>query len=103
MLLLIAPAATVLILFQIVPILIGANASFRHWPLYDPSGEWIGLHHYIRVLTDPVFLTLVMPNTLLADGALGQHRAVSRAGAGAPPEPRLLRASGSCRRCCCCR
>ena len=65
MLLLIAPAASVLILFQVVPILIGANASFRHWPLYDPSGEWLGLQHYIRVLTDPVFLGLVLPNTLL--------------------------------------
>jgi multiple sugar transport system permease protein len=60
-----APAATVLILFQIVPIVIGANASFRNWRLYDPTGEWVGLHHYMRVLTDPVFLTLVMPNTLL--------------------------------------
>jgi multiple sugar transport system permease protein len=65
MVLLIAPAATVLILFQIVPIVIGANASFRNWRLYDPTGEWVGLHHYMRVLTDPVFLTLVMPNTLL--------------------------------------
>jgi len=65
MVLLIAPAASVLILFQIVPILIGANASFRMWRLYDPTGEWVGLHHYIRVLTDPVFLGLVMPNTLL--------------------------------------
>jgi multiple sugar transport system permease protein len=65
MLLLIAPAATVLFLFQIFPILIGANASFRNWPLYDPSGEWLGLHHYVRVLTDPVFLRVVMPNTLL--------------------------------------
>jgi multiple sugar transport system permease protein len=64
MLLLIAPAASVLILFQVVPILIGANASFRHWPLYDPSGEWLGLQHYIRVLSDPVFLGLVLPNTL---------------------------------------
>jgi multiple sugar transport system permease protein len=65
MVLLIAPAPTVLILFQIVPIVIGANASFRNWRLYDPTGEWVGLHHYMRVLTDPVFLTLVMPNTLL--------------------------------------
>jgi ABC-type sugar transport system permease subunit len=65
MVLLIAPAATVLLLFQIVPILIGANASFRNWRLYDPGGDWVGLHHYMRVLTDPVFLTVVMPNTLL--------------------------------------
>jgi multiple sugar transport system permease protein len=65
MLLLIAPAATVLILFQIMPILIGANASFRHWPLYDPSGAWLGLTHYVAVLTDRVFLRVVLPNTLL--------------------------------------
>jgi multiple sugar transport system permease protein len=65
MLLLIAPAATVLILFQIVPIVIGANASFRHWPLYDPSGDWMGLAHYAAVLTDPVFLWVVLPNTFL--------------------------------------
>ena len=32
-LLLIAPAATVLVLFQVVPIVIGANASFRDWQL----------------------------------------------------------------------
>ncbi len=65
MAILITPAAAVLLLFQIFPILIGANASFRDWPLYDPSGAWLGLDHYIRVLTDPVFLTVVMPNTLL--------------------------------------
>ena len=65
MLLLVAPAATVLILFQIVPIVIGANASFRVWHLYDPEGTWVGLQHYVRVLTDPVFLTVVLPNTFL--------------------------------------
>jgi multiple sugar transport system permease protein len=64
-LLLIAPAALVLILFQIVPILMGANASFREWPLYNPSGAWIGLNHYIYVLTDSVFLRVILPNTFL--------------------------------------
>jgi multiple sugar transport system permease protein len=65
MLLLIAPAATVLLLFQIVPIAIGANASFRDWQLYNPKETWIGLSHYLSILTDPVFLTLVLPNTFL--------------------------------------
>ena len=37
MLALIAPAALVLVLFQIVPILTGGNASFRDWTLYDLS------------------------------------------------------------------
>jgi multiple sugar transport system permease protein len=36
MLALIAPAALVLLCFQVVPILTGANASFRDWTLYDP-------------------------------------------------------------------
>src|SRR5438552_17136416 len=65
MLLLIAPAATVLVLFQVVPIAIGANASFRDWQLYDPKGTWIGLAHYRYILTDPTFLTVVLPNTFM--------------------------------------
>jgi multiple sugar transport system permease protein len=65
MLLLILPAATVLVLFQVAPIIIGANASFRHWPLYNPTGEWLGFAHYKAVLTDSVFLGMVLPNTFL--------------------------------------
>ena len=65
MLLLIAPAATVLILFQIVPIIIGGYASFRDWPLYDPDKAWVAFKHYTYVLTDPVFMGLVLPNTFL--------------------------------------
>ncbi|MFQ5773551.1 MAG: carbohydrate ABC transporter permease [Kiloniellaceae bacterium] len=65
MLLLVAPAVSVLFLFQIVPIAIGANASFRSWALYDPQKTWVGLKHYIYVLSDPVFMTVVLPNTFL--------------------------------------
>ncbi len=65
MLLLIAPAAFVLVSFEIIPILLGMNASFRDWSLVNPSKEWIGLQHYIAVLTDPVFLQVVLPNTFL--------------------------------------
>jgi len=65
MLQLVAPAVIGLSLFQILPILIGANASFRDWDLYDPKGTWVGLHHYKAVLSDPIFLGLVIPNTLL--------------------------------------
>src|SRR5262249_34897176 len=64
-LLLTAPAATVLVLFQVVPIVIGANASFRHWQLYNPKQTWIGLSHYRCILSDPMFLTVVLPHTLL--------------------------------------
>ena len=102
MLLLIAPAATVLFLFQIVPILIGANASFRNWPLYDPSGEWLGLHHYIRVLTDPVFLGVVLPNTLLLM-VLSVSIGLCLGLALAHLLNRDFPGSGWCRPCCCCR
>ena len=54
MLLLIAPAAVILLLFQVVPIVIGANASFRDWALYDPKKTWVGLAHYAAVLTDRI-------------------------------------------------
>jgi len=65
MLLLIAPALTVLLLFQVVPIAIGTNASFRDWQLFNPKQTWIGLAHYSYILSDPVFLWLVLPNTFL--------------------------------------
>ena len=63
MLLLLAPSALLLLLFQVLPIAIGANASFRDWMLTNPKGTWLGWHHYVEVLTDPAFLTIVLPNT----------------------------------------
>ncbi len=65
MLFLIAPAALLLLLFQVVPIAIGANASFRDWALYNPKKIWVGFAHYEAVLTDPAFLEVVLPNTFL--------------------------------------
>ena len=65
MLLLIAPAATLLLLFQVMPIVIGANASFRDWSLNNPKKTWVGLSQYLSVLTDPAFLTVVLPNTFV--------------------------------------
>ncbi|WP_395710232.1 carbohydrate ABC transporter permease [Reyranella sp.] len=65
MLFLVAPAALLLLLFQVVPIAIGANASFRDWALYNPKKAWVGLDHYRAVLSDPAFLEVVLPNTFL--------------------------------------
>jgi multiple sugar transport system permease protein len=65
MLLLIMPAGIVLVLFQIVPIILGANASFREWQLFNPAKTWVGLRHYMYVLGDPTFLNVVLPNTFL--------------------------------------
>src|SRR3954470_11969583 len=65
MLLLIAPAALLMLLFQVVPIVMGANASFHDWALYNPKKVWVGLAHYHGVITDPAFLYVVLPNTFL--------------------------------------
>ena len=64
-LLLIAPAALLMLLFQVVPIAIGANASFRDWALYNPKKTWVGLDHYYGVISDPAFLYVVLPNTFI--------------------------------------
>jgi multiple sugar transport system permease protein len=68
MLAMILPAFLVLIAFQVLPILIGANASFRFYPLFNPTNRWVGLKNYITVLTDPVFYGKVLPNTFIFMG-----------------------------------
>ena len=65
MLFLIAPAALLLLLFQVLPIAIGANASFRDWTLYNPKKTWLGLAHYSAVIGDPAFYEVALPNTFL--------------------------------------
>src|SRR5436189_5726016 len=64
-LLLIAPAALLLLLFPVLPIVIGANASFRDWALYNPKRTWIDFDHYFAVITDPALLDVVLSNTFL--------------------------------------
>jgi multiple sugar transport system permease protein len=66
---LILPALAILVAFQIVPILIGANASFRNWSLFNPQKTFVGLANYRRILTDPLFYGTVLPNTFLFMGA----------------------------------
>ena len=63
MLALIAPAVLALVLFQVVPIVVGANTSFRDWSLHDPKRTWVGFANYAHVLGDPEFLRVVLPNT----------------------------------------
>lgn len=68
MLALILPAVLILVAFQVIPILIGANASFRVYPLFHPTKTWVGLTNYVRILTDPLFYGTVLPNTFLFMG-----------------------------------
>lgn len=65
MLALILPAVLILIAFQIVPILIGANASFRNYSLFNPQKTFVGFANYQRILADPLFYGTILPNTFL--------------------------------------
>jgi multiple sugar transport system permease protein len=65
MLQLVAPAALVMALFQILQIGVGAQASFLDWALYDPAKTWVGWKHYVDVISDPYFYGLVLPNTFM--------------------------------------
>ncbi len=65
MLALILPAVIILLAFQIVPILIGANASFRNYSLFNPQKTFVGFANYRRILTDPLFFGIVLPNTFV--------------------------------------
>jgi multiple sugar transport system permease protein len=60
---LIAPAALILLVFQVLPIVMGADASFRQFSLTDEEHPFVGLRNYRRILTDGQFLGVVLPNT----------------------------------------
>jgi multiple sugar transport system permease protein len=100
MLLLIAPAATLMVLFQVVPIVIGANASFRDWALNDPKKTWVGLKHYVGCSPTAHSLQVVLPNTFVFM-ALSVARARGRTRPGPAAQPSVPRPSW-CRPCCCC-
>ena len=103
MLFLIAPAALLLVLFQVVPIVIGANASFRDWALYNPKKIWVGLAHYEAVITDPAFLEVVLPNTFLFMVAERGRRAGRWASRSRCCSTGRSAARSWCRPCCWCR
>ena len=102
MLFLIAPAALLLVLFQVLPIAIGANASFRDWALYNPEEDLGRPRPLPAVITDPAFLEVVLPNTFIfmVLSVAGALVAGPRAGAAAQPavprpEDRADRAAGA--------
>ena len=63
MLALIAPAVLVLVFFQVLPILVGANASFRDWHCTIRSRPGSASPTMRYVLRDREFLRMVLPNT----------------------------------------
>jgi multiple sugar transport system permease protein len=60
---LLTPAALVLLVFQVVPILMGIDASLRDYSLTDPVHPFTGLRNFRRILTDAQFLSVVLVNT----------------------------------------
>jgi multiple sugar transport system permease protein len=60
---LIAPAALILLVFQVLPIFMGVDASLRRFSLTDEEHPFVGLRNFRRILTDSQFLTVVLPNT----------------------------------------
>jgi multiple sugar transport system permease protein len=60
---LIAPAALILLVFQVLPILMGVDASLRRFSLTDEEHPFIGLRNFRRILADFQFLGVVLPNT----------------------------------------
>lgn len=60
---LVAPAALVLLVFQVVPVLMSVDASLRRYSLTDAEHPFVGLRNFRRILTDAHFLGVVMFNT----------------------------------------
>jgi multiple sugar transport system permease protein len=60
---LIAPAALVLLVFQVLPIVMGVDASLRAYSLTDLEHPFVGFKNFRRVLTDAHFRGVVLVNT----------------------------------------
>ena len=50
-------------MFQVLPILMGVDASLRRFSLTDEEHPFIGLRNFRRILADSQFLGVVLPNT----------------------------------------
>ena len=76
---LLAPAALILLVFQVVPILMGVDASLRRFSLTDEEHPFIGLRNYRRILTDLQFRGRP-PQHLLLHVRVGGGRSGARPG-----------------------
>jgi len=62
---LVAPAAAVLLVFQVLPILMGVDASLRRYELVEEVHPFVGARNFWRVLGDRQFVGVVLVNTFL--------------------------------------
>ncbi len=54
-----------MLVFQIVPMAHGILISLTSFSIWNPEGGFVGLHNYVRVVTNPLFYRYALPNTFL--------------------------------------
>ena len=54
-----------MLVFQILPIAHGILISLTSFSIWNPQGGFVGLHNYVRVVTNPLFYRYALPNTFL--------------------------------------
>ena len=63
---LLGPALVLFVGFVLVPIGIAAYYGLYNWTGYGPLSDFIGLHNYKIILTDPVFRSSLIHNVIIA-------------------------------------
>jgi ABC-type sugar transport system permease subunit len=65
---LLLPAFLTFLVFQLYPIAKGVVTSLYRFGIATPVPVYVGLQNYLAVITDSIFTTVVIPNTLLFTG-----------------------------------
>jgi raffinose/stachyose/melibiose transport system permease protein len=63
---LLAPAVVLFVVFVLLPICIAAYYGLFNWSGYGPLSDFTGLHNYRLVLDDPVFRESILHNVIIA-------------------------------------
>jgi raffinose/stachyose/melibiose transport system permease protein len=66
LLLLLAPALALFVLFVIAPMSAAIYYSFYHWTGFGPLNDFVGLDNYRKALSDPIFQGAIWHNVLIA-------------------------------------
>ncbi|HEX8094015.1 carbohydrate ABC transporter permease [Jatrophihabitans sp.] len=66
LLLLLAPALALFVLFVLAPMVAAIYYSFYHWTGFGPLNDFVGLDNYRKALSDPIFQGAIWHNVLIA-------------------------------------
>jgi raffinose/stachyose/melibiose transport system permease protein len=66
LLLLLAPALVLFVLFVMAPMAAAIYYSFYHWTGFGPLNDFVGLGNYRKALSDPIFQGAIWHNVLIA-------------------------------------